>query len=202
MEELHMKKTTRLLWEILALCLVLLSGCAGSGGRQPDAAGADASGESPAQEEPAQEAESSAIFVTFEGTDLEGNAVSQEVFSQSKLTMVNVWATYCNPCLSEMPGLGELAAEYDPSEFQIIGVVSNVREGDDQALVESLVQETGANYPHLLANDSIDRALLAGVSGVPTTFFFDGEGAYLGGVVGSAEKSAWEELIHELLEGQ
>ena len=196
-----MKKTTRLLWEILALCLVLLSGCAGSGGRQPDAVGADASGESPAQEEPAREAESSAIFVTFEGTDLEGNAVSQEVFSQSKLTMVNVWATYCNPCLSEMPGLGELAAEYDPSEFQIIGVVSNVREGDDQALVESLVQETGANYPHLLANDSINRALLAGVSGVPTTFFFDGEGMYLGGVVGSAEKSAWEEIVHGLLEG-
>ena len=114
--------------------------------------------------------------------------------------MVNVWATYCNPCLNEMPGLGELAAEYEQSQFQIIGIVSDVREGEDQTLVESLIQQTGANYPHLLANDSIYQALLAGVSGVPTTFFFDGEGAYLGGVVGSAEKSQWEELIHELLE--
>ena len=151
---------------------------------------------SSSEEEPAP------IYITFEGTDLEGNTVSQDVFSQSKLTMVNVWATYCNPCLSEMPGLGELASEFEPAEFQIIGIVSDVWEGEDQTLVESLVQETGAAYPHLLANDSINQALLSSVSGVPTTFFFDGEGAYLGGVVGSAEKSTWEELIHELLEEQ
>ena len=66
--------------------------------------------------------------------------------------------------------------------------------------MEDLVQETGADYLHLLANDSIGQAILSSVSGVPTTFFFDGEGAYLGGVVGSAEKSTWEELINGLLE--
>lgn len=66
--------------------------------------------------------------------------------------------------------------------------------------MEELVRQTGANYPHLLFNDSIYQSLLAGVSGVPTTFFFDGEGAYLGGMVGAMEKSQWEELIHELLE--
>ena len=66
--------------------------------------------------------------------------------------------------------------------------------------MENLVQETSANYIHLLANDSIGQALLSGVSAVPTTFFFDQEGTYLGGVVGSAEKSDWEELIHGLLE--
>ena len=114
--------------------------------------------------------------------------------------MVNVWATYCNPCLREMPGLGELASEYDGSEFQIIGIVSDVSEGEDQTLVESLVQETGAAYPHLLANNSINQAILASVSGVPTTFFFNSEGMYLGGVVGSAEKSAWKEIVDGLLE--
>ena len=146
------------------------------------------------------EEEAAPIYITFEGKNLEGNVVSQDIFSQSRLTMVNVWATYCNPCLNEMPGLGELAAEYDRSEFQLIGIVSDVREGEDLSLVESLVQETGANYTHLLANDSISQALLSSVSAVPTTFFFDQEGAYLGGIVGSAEKSDWEELIHELLE--
>ena len=155
-----------------------------------DPAGSSSSG----QEEPIP------ILGTFTATDLAGEEVDQSIFEGYDLTMVNIWATFCGPCLNEMPGLGELAAEHDAEEFQIIGVVSDVREGDDQALVESLVQETGANYPHLLANDSLDQALLSGVSSVPTTFFFDGEGAYLGGVVGSAEKSAWEELIHELLE--
>lgn len=206
-----MHKLRKILIGLLALAL--LCGCAGDPGEPSPAPGTDAeppvseepaseepSSEEPPSEEPSSEEEAAPIYITFQGTDLEGNAVTQEVFTQSRLTMVNVWATYCNPCLREMPGLGELAAEYDPSEFQIIGVVSDVREGEDQTLVESLVQETGADYPHLLANDSLDQAILSGASSVPTTLFFDGEGAYLGGLVGSVEKADWEELIHELLE--
>ena len=188
-----MNKLRRILLTLLVLSVTLLYGC---GGENSEAAPETDTTTDPTEEEAAP------VYITFEGTDLEGNKVSQEVFTQSKLTMVNVWATFCNPCLNEMPGLGELAAEYDQSEFQIIGIVSDVREGEDQTLVENLVQETGADYPHLLANDTLDQALLANVSGVPTTFFFDGDGAYLGGVVGAAEKSKWEELIHELMEEQ
>ena len=197
-----MRKFYQMIFGVLVLSALLLSGCTGGtdGKTVETDPGAGAVSSPLVQEETPSEEESSAIFVTFEGTDLEGNTVSEDVFTQSKLTMVNVWATYCNPCLREMPGLGELAAEYDGSEFQIIGIVSDVREGEDQALVESLVQQTGANYPHLLLNDSINNAFMGSVSGVPTTFFFDGEGMYLGGVVGSAEKSEWEELIHGLLE--
>ena len=199
-----MNKPRKMFFVFLMLSLVLLGGCAGNSGELPvePAPKTDAASQSSPPGASSSEEEPAPIFITFEGTDLEGNTVSQEVFTQSKLTMVNVWATYCNPCLREMPGLGELASEYDPEEFQIIGIVSDVWEGEDQSLVDSLVQETGAAYPHLLANDSINQAVLSSVSGVPTTFFFDGEGAYLGGVVGSAEKSKWEEIVNELLEAQ
>lgn len=200
-----MNKPRKMFFVFLMLSLVLLGGYAGDSSELPagDTPETETAGISPDQygasseSAPSDQEGTAPIFIIFEGTDLDGNTVSQEIFSQSKLTMVNVWATYCNPCLSEMPGLGELAAE-----FQLIGIVSDVMEGEDQSLVESLVQETGANYLHLLANDSIGQAILSSVSAVPTTFFFDGEGAYLGGVVGSAEKLAWEELIHELLEKQ
>ncbi len=197
-----MHKRYHIVSGLLILLLVLLCGCAKTDGESPDLTGpaVGTANEPPAQSEPQSEEESAPIFITFEGMDLEGNTISEDVFLQSKFTMVNVWATYCGPCLNEMPGLGELAAEHDRAEFQIIGIVSDVREGEDPSLVEELVQQTGADYPHLLANASIDQAFLAGVSGVPTTFFFDGEGAYLGGIVGAADKSTWEELIHELLE--
>lgn len=199
-----MNKLRKIFLSLLVLSLALLYGCAGNSGELPvePAPKQDAASEPSSSEASSSGEEAAPIFITFEGTDLEGNTVSQDIFSQSKLTMVNVWATYCNPCLNEMPGLGELASEYDRSEFQIIGIVSDVSEGEDQTLVKSLVQETGAAYPHLLANDSIGQAILSSVSGVPTTFFFDGEGAYLGGVVGSAEKSTWEEIVHGLLEEQ
>lgn len=199
-----MNKLRKIFLSLLVLSLALLYGCAGNSGELPvePAPKQDAASEPSSSEASSSGEEAAPIFITFEGTDLEGNTVSQDIFSQSKLTMVNVWATYCNPCLNEMPGLGELASEYDRSEFQLIGIVSDVSEGEDQTLVKSLVQETGAAYPHLLANDSIGQAILSSVSGVPTTFFFDGEGAYLGGVVGSAEKSTWEEIVHGLLEEQ
>ena len=182
-----MNKLCRLFLCLLALPALLLSGCAG-GGADGDAAGGGAS------------AAPSAAGIVFEGTDLEGNAVSSDVFSRSRLTMVNVWATYCGPCLGEMPGLGELAAEYDPEEFQIIGIVSDALEGEDQTLAESLVRQTGADYPHLLLNESIYYALLTEVDAVPTTFFVDGHGAVLDTVVGAMEKEEWEARIDGLLE--
>lgn len=144
----------------------------------------------------------SAGSTTFEVTSMNWDAVVSEIVPQSKLTMVNVWATYCGPCLNEMPELGELAAEYDPKEFQIIGIVSDVMEGQDQEQVESLVQQTGAGYTHLLLNESIYSALLTNVSAVPTTFFLDQNGTVLDTVVGAREKQDWEELINGLLEKQ
>lgn len=141
--------------------------------------------------------------ITFEAQDLEGNKVTESVFSDAKLTMVNVWATYCNPCLSEMPELGELAAEYDAAQFQIIGIVSDVQEGMEAEAItyaSSLVSQTGADYPHLLLNESLFYAMLTEVSAVPTTFFIDEKGKVLDTVVGARDKDSWKELIDEFLE--
>ncbi len=72
--------------------------------------------------------------------------------------MLNVWATYCKPCLSEMPALGEIISEYDAAEFQMFGIISNVMEGDDADKINEaleLITQTNANYPHLLLNESL-----------------------------------------------
>lgn len=147
----------------------------------------------------------SAAAVSFEALDMAGNAVSSDIFSDARLTMVNVWATYCNPCLREMPGLGELAGEYDPAEFQVIGIICDVQEDADQKMLDyasDLIQRTGADYTHLVLNESVYYALLTDVSAVPTTFFIDQDGVILDTVIGSMEKSAWEEKINALLEEQ
>lgn len=190
-----MKKMYWLFWGMLLLSALLLNSCA------RDGAGQAAGSSSGSGAGSGLSSASSAKSVTFEGTDLEGNAVSSDILSHSKLTMVNVWATYCGPCLREMPALGELAAEYDAEDFQLIGIVSDVMEGADQSTAESLVRETGASYPHLLLNESIYLGLLSDVTAVPTTFFLNQKGAVLDTVVGAMEKDAWEEKINELLEG-
>lgn len=140
--------------------------------------------------------------IAFEARDLEGNTVTEEVFADSRLTMVNVWATYCNPCLSEMPELGEIAGEYKTDEFQIIGIISDVQEGaelESTVYAATLVEQTGAAYPHLLLNESLFNALLSGVSAVPTTFFVNENGEVLDTVVGALDKESWKEKIDGFL---
>ena len=139
--------------------------------------------------------------ITFDAQTIDGASVSGDVFSNSRITMVNVWATYCNPCLSEMPGLGELAKAYDTEDFQLIGIISDVAEDAQEPAIKTaseLIGQTGADYPHL--NESLYRALLMDVSAVPTTFFISQDGQILDTVVGAMEKSAWEETINALLE--
>ena len=46
------------------------------------------------------------ILSDFTTTYLEGNSIDQTIFADYPLTMVNVWATFCTPCLNEMPDLG------------------------------------------------------------------------------------------------
>jgi len=125
------------------------------------------------------------------------------IFSKSKLTMVNVWATYCNPCLSEMPELGELAGAYEEEEFQVIGIISDVMDTADQKTIDmakELITQTEADYPHLVLNESVYFALLTDVAVVPTTFFIDENGVVLDTVLGAMNRSGWEEKINELLE--
>lgn len=176
-----MKKRDRKIWFTGIIIAALLTGCGG----ENSTGGAESS------------------QIAFECQDMDGSTVTDSVFAGSKLTMVNVWATYCNPCLSEMPGLGELAGAYEPDEFQIIGVISDVMEDGDEAAIENaaaLIEATGADYTHLLLNESIYRALLTEVAAVPTTFFVDENGVVVDTVIGAMEKSAWEEKINALLE--
>lgn len=140
---------------------------------------------------------------SFQAQSIDGEAISSDIFSRSRLTMVNVWATYCNPCLREMPALGELAGAYDSADFQLIGIISDVMEGSDEdtlANASDLILQTGADYPHLLLNESLYYALLTDVTAVPTTFFVDQEGNVLDTVIGAMDKSSWEEKINAFLE--
>lgn len=183
---------------IAFLLAALLTGCGGNEREQ-----ADAAQEAESVENIDTTAEDQAKQIIFTGQDIEGNQISSDIFSQSKLTMVNVWATYCNPCLSEMPGLGELAGAYEKEEFQVIGIISDVMDTADQKTIDmakELITQTKAEYPHLLLNESVYFALLTDVTVVPTTFFIDENGVVLDTVLGAMDRPNWEEKINELLE--
>ena len=146
--------------------------------------------------------EADKYYLTFEANTTDGEAWNSENFANSKVTMINIWGTYCNPCLAEMPDLGEIATEYDVADFQLIGVICDVMEDADEETIETakeLIEETQANYPHLLLNESLYVNLVGAVSAVPTTFFVRQDGSLMGYLTGAQSKDAWKELIDRLL---
>ncbi len=178
---------------MLLLVSMLLTGCADE---SPESAApqAESSGQSSSSQE--------TYVLSFEAKTIDGNEFSSEKLSESKVTMINVWATYCNPCLAEMPDLGEIAQSYDKADFQIIGIISDVVEAAPQSDIDNakdLIQQTKAEYPHLLLNQTLFENLVGGVSSVPTTFFVNAKGEVLGYVVGANDKDTWVEIIDELL---
>lgn len=142
-------------------------------------------------------------ILTFEATTTEGETLTSDIFAQSKLTMINVWATYCNPCLAEMPDLGEIATEYEVADFQMIGIISDVMAestADEMDYAKELITQTNATtYPHLLLNESLYVNLVGAVSALPTTFFVNQEGELLGYLTGAQAKITWTSLIDDLL---
>ena len=101
-----------------------------------------------------------------------------------------------------MPDLGEIASEYDSADFQLIGIISDVMEGDSEETIsyaKELIEETTAAYSHLLLNESLYMNLVGAVSGVPTTFFVNEKSELLGYVVGAQSKESWKGIIDQLL---
>ena len=143
-------------------------------------------------------------MVSFETTDLEGNPVSSaDIFSQHKLTMVNVWGTFCGPCIGEMPDLEVLNGRLAEKDCAIIGLVCDVRGPNDTDTIEAakeIVAETGVTYLNLLPFSEMNRVFPAMY--IPTTYFVDENGQIVGEeAVGARGADDYEALVDELLEG-
>ena len=130
---------------------------------------------------------------------------STTVFSKSKLTMVNVWATFCQPCIQELPDLEELNNEWKSQGIQIAGLLSDVTYGDgtyDQTnwdLGKSIIKEKGVTYTNIMCDVTSFQDKIS-VDAVPTTFFVDQNGKMVGKVqIGSVSKEEYKALAEEAL---
>lgn len=109
----------------------------------------------------------------FTTTDMEGNTVTQEIFADYDLTMVNIWATWCGYCVEEMPELAKLKNML-PENVNIITICDDA--SYEPELTQQILKESGANFQTLQTTDEMYTQLLAYVYAFPTTFFVNSEG--------------------------
>ena len=134
--------------------------------------------------------------VSFKTTDLSGNEVtSEELFAGHKVTMLNLWATWCGPCRGELRELGKLAREFEKQGCQIVGVCLDGAESGREA--KALLKENGAGFLNLVCTDDIEEQLFTLY--VPTSFFVDSEGNLLGEPVVGAQTELYPQALADAL---
>ena len=138
--------------------------------------------------------------VSFVTTDLDGNTVdSGELFAENKITMINIWGTYCGPCINEMPKLEELSRDYADKGVAVVGLIIDVTESDDSMLPDarSIIKDTGVTYLNLKAWEGYNDQLAT--MAVPTTYFVDSNGKLVGEPVIGADVSEYRETLDQLI---
>ncbi|MBQ8610532.1 MAG: TlpA family protein disulfide reductase [Oscillospiraceae bacterium] len=185
-----MKKRFILLLAVLFLAAAaILAGC-----------GAKDAGESPLI--------GNQLIEDFATKTIHGEAVTMtELFEGYDVIMLNVWGTFCGPCVQEMPHLGEIAREYADKKVLLVGVVSDISDASGVITADYLLQDaldivetTGADYAHLLPCEGL-MPLLYQVPALPTTVFLNAGGYQLGSAqVGALDKAGWTGLLDAILE--
>lgn len=144
----------------------------------------------------------------FSTRDIEGETYTQDMFADYDLTMVNVFATWCSPCIREIPDLQKLRDEMADQGVNVVGIVLDgvdISGNVDEEAVEKakiLAEETGAVYPFLIPDEEYLNGILFDVEAVPKTFFVDKNGNIVGeSYTGSRSLEDWKEIVESELKG-
>jgi len=169
------------------------SGASAADGATPEATAEAASGEA-------------AWFFDVETQDLDGAPFRAEAYRNARLTIVNLWATWCPPCVEELPALAQIAKDYESVGVQTVGVLLDAV-GSDGALdpdaidaAHALLADADAAYPSIVPEALLDERLIARTQYIPTTLLIDAEGDVLDTLVGGNDYDAWAKAVEAALE--
>ncbi|MFZ5765970.1 MAG: TlpA disulfide reductase family protein [Thermodesulfobacteriota bacterium] len=101
----------------------------------------------------------------------DGKSIDSAQF-KGKVVLVTFFATWCPPCMQEIPSLISLQDEYGKSGFSVVAI--SVDQGGARP-VKRVMEKTGINYPVLMADNKVTRDF-GGIVGIPTSFLINRDG--------------------------
>lgn len=143
----------------------------------------------------------------FSTKDIFGNTYTQDVFKENDLTLVNVFTTWCSPCVEEIPELEKLRQEYEKKNIKlgVVGVVLDVetKNGTDEGALEraqTLYKKSEAQFPFLIPDEGNMNGRLTGIESFPESFFVDKNGNIVSDpYIGANSKDQWSKIIDKEL---
>jgi thiol-disulfide isomerase/thioredoxin len=103
---------------------------------------------------------------------------------KGKVVVLDFWATYCPPCIEEIPHLAALQSKHE--NLQIIGL--HIGGEEDKPNVPAFVEKLKMNYPLAYPQDELTNSLLGDDARIPQTFVFDKSGKLIKKLVGFDEQ--------------
>lgn len=142
----------------------------------------------------------------FTTQDVNKNTVTRDIFKEHELTMVNVFTTWCSPCVAEMPDLEKLHQQMKDKNVGVVGVVLDVLNekgeivDEDLERAQLLAKKTGVTYPVLLPDSTYFNGRLIDKEAFPESFFVDKNGNIVGeSYSGSGSLEDWIEVVEREL---
>ena len=117
---------------------------------------------------------------------------------QGKVVVLDLWATYCPPCLEEIPHLNSLQTKYG-ERIQIVGL--HVGGAEDERNIPAFVEKLKINYLLAYPDDELMRMLTDGNDAIPQTFVFDRSGKLVKKIVGfdNIVKAQLDDAIEQVI---
>ncbi|MBM3748181.1 MAG: TlpA family protein disulfide reductase [Acidobacteria bacterium] len=131
----------------------------------------------------------------FELKDPGGSVVRLSQY-RGKVVLLNFWATWCGPCVVEIPWFVEFERRYKDQGFAVLGISMDE---DGWEAVRPFMSRLKVNYRVLMGDDRVARDY-GGVDSLPTTFMIDREGKVARVHVGLTSKRRYENDVVELLD--
>lgn len=128
----------------------------------------------------------------FTRTSVNGTAVHLADY-RGRVVLLNFWATWCGPCLKEIPTFVAWQESFGATKLQVIGVSMD----DEAAPVRRFLKKTPLDYPVVMGDVALATEF-GGVLGLPTSYLIDTEGRIVSRYVGETDLKAVEAKIREL----